>query len=176
METSFIIIQAIGFLAFLISILSYQYKKQEQMFLLRVIADGTWALHYFLLVAMVPALTVLIATLRTYIVVFKYPQYKSYIILTAISLVCGVCTVLGENDLKSYIPALTALVYGASTYYHDSYFKSRLFMAIGLILWTTIGFMFNSYAEIISSSISLLSLMVGVYRHHFRRKAIQPAE
>lgn len=167
-STTFILIQAIGFAAFLVGVASYQFKDQLTMFGFRVAGDGVWALHYGLLGATSPALTVFIAFLRTFLVVFVCPKHKKTIVIAAILAVALVCGVTYDGYWPSLLPALTAVFYGLSTYYHEDYVKSRLFMAFGALFWIMIGFFFHSYAEMVSSSLSFVSILVGYGRHRRR--------
>ena len=160
-----IFIQLLGFVAFSISLASYQFKSQRTMFGYRVTSDSIWTLHYFLLGALTPALTILVAASRTYLTVFVFPAHKKLIIAIAVLCVIVLCLCYGGNDWRNYIPILTAVVYGLATYFHDSYVISRCLMALGLTLWILIGILFGSYPEIISSTLGLLSLMIGFYKH-----------
>ncbi|PCI01662.1 MAG: hypothetical protein COB76_00840 [Alphaproteobacteria bacterium] len=165
MDVYFIAVQACGFLAFGLSLVSYQFKNQRTMFAIRVCGDLIWAIHYFLLSAMTPAVTVLIASLRTFLSVFVCPKQRAVVVGVAIISVCGICVYYGSGDWKGYLPALTAIIYGLSTYYHENYKISRILMGAGLLVWICIGVLFQSYAEVISSSVGLISLALGFYRH-----------
>jgi len=165
---SFLTIQAIGFLAFLVGVVSYQFRSQRTMFGFRVSADFIWVIHYALLGATSPALTVLVAFLRTFFVVFVWPQHKKAIIIVAVLAVCAVCAVTYKGHWPNLLPAFTAVLYGLAIYHHESYLKSRLFMAIGALFWILIGFYFHSYAEMLSSGISFISILVGYGRHRRR--------
>ena len=154
-----------GFLAFAVGIVSYQFRAQKTMFGFRVTSDFIWSIHYYMLGAIAPAVTVFIAFLRTFLVVFVAPKYKTAIIIAAVLSVILVCFVTYEGYWPNLLPGLTAVFYGLSTYYHEDYIKSRSFMAIGCAFWILIGVMFHSYAEVISSSISLVSIAVGFGRH-----------
>ncbi|MAI08285.1 MAG: hypothetical protein CMF61_04930 [Magnetococcales bacterium] len=167
-------IQLVGFLAFAISSFSYQFKDQKTMFGYRVFSDALWAFHYFLLGASVPALTVMIAVLRSGLAVFAFPKHKLTIIILSIFAVWLICFYLGKSGWQSYLPLLGSIIYGTSTYYYDNYTISRILMALGFVVWVCIGFLFNSYAEIISSSIGFISILIGFYRHKRIKKLPQP--
>ena len=164
-------IQALGFVAFAISISSYQFKEQRKMFGMRVCSDMIWTVHYFLLGAITPALAVAVAFSRTFLVVFVIPQYKNYVILTAISLVIVITLLTEYTFWANWLPAISAVIYGLSNYFHEDYLKSRICMAIGLTMWLTIGIVFGSIPEVISSAIGLCSLFLGMRRH---LKALHP--
>ena len=158
-------VQALGFVAFTISISSYQFKSQRKMFGMRVCSDMVWTVHYFLLGALVPSLAVAIAFTRTFLVVFVIPQYKTYVIITAISAIFLMTLLTGPGYWANWLPAVSAIIYGFAFYFHEDYLKSRIFMGLGLMFWLTIGVVFGSVAEIVSSTVGLTSLLVGMHRH-----------
>ena len=157
--------QGVGFIALLVSISSYQFKSQRKMFGMRIGSDMLWTVHYLLLGAIVPAFAVAVAFCRTFLVVFAIPQYKTYIILVAISLIVLLAVFTGAGYWANWLPAISALIYGLANYYHEDYIKSRVCMAIGLMLWLTIGVVFGSIPEVVSSVIGLCSLLLGMRRH-----------
>lgn len=162
--------QVVGFLAFSVGMVSYQFKEQRKMFGLRVCADMLWTAHYFMLGALTPALTVGIAFVRTFLVVFVWPQHKTKVIVGAVLGVLAVCLITFDGRYINLLPAFTAVIYGLSVYYHEDYMKSRSLLALGAVFWILIGVTFGSMAEVVSSSISLVSVAVGYGRH--RRKGI----
>lgn len=157
--------QMVGFLAFIVSVLSYQFKSQKTMFALRVFDDALWTTHYFMLSAITPAISVMIAVLRTFFIVFVCPQYKVPILAAAVVSTLAVCIYFGGYAWQNYLPFFASLFYVSSVYFHEDYVKSRVLMGCGLCMWILIGVMFGSLAEIISSAIGISSLMVGFYRH-----------
>jgi len=165
MDSYFYFIQIVGFFAFGLSLLSYQFKKQKTMFAIRVCSDLLWAFHYALLLAVAPALTVAVAALRTFFIVFIFPQQKIKIIFLAVGIVCFLCYWSANGEWQSYLPILAAIVYGMSNYYHDNYWYSRILMLLGLLVWILIGIVFGSYAEIISSSVGAVFLLWSFIRH-----------
>ena len=167
MDFYFIIVQAIGFLAFGLSLWSYQFKSQKVMFGINALTDAIWTVHYFFLNAYHVALTVLIAAIRTTLCVFVIPKYKVAIVALGIIIAWIICTFfyLQTNNVLDLLPAVTGIVYGLSTYFHEDYMKSRLLMVLGKILWIVIGCLSGSIAEIISSSMALGSIILGYVRH-----------
>jgi len=162
-----IFVQSIGFLAMALSMSSYQFKSQRTMFAIRVVSDFTWAVHYYLLDVIHVALTVFIASLRTFLTVFVIPQYRTWVVLGAIISVWFICTVLFLNNgnYLNFLPAITSIIYGISTYYHENYIISRMLMALGKIFWISIGVLSGSLPEVISSSIALFSIVFAYLRH-----------
>lgn len=158
--------QLVGFVAFAISISSYQFKEQRKMFGTRVVSDMVWALHYFMLGAIAPTIAVAIAFTRTFLVVFAIPQYKNVVIIAAISAIAFLSFYTADmSQWGNWLPLLSAFIYGLSNYFHEDYLKSRTLMAIGLSMWLTIGIVFGSVPEVISSAIGLCSLFLGMRRH-----------
>jgi hypothetical protein len=173
MEVFFIFVQTLGFVAFGISLLSYQFKNQKQMFAMRCVSDTIWVIHYFFLGAITPALTILIAVFRTGSVVFIFKNHRIKLLIFSMLFVVMICVYYGKGEWQNYLPILTAAVYGLSTYFHENYIVSRVLMAIGLCIWVWIGILFQSYPEIVSSSFGLMSLIIAFYKHEIRPKRNQ---
>ncbi len=165
--------QAVGFLAFTIGVCGYQFKDQKKLFTTWVIADSIWTIHYILIAATTPALAVSIAAVRTLLVVFVFPQYKTQLIALAMACITLLCLLGEDGHIGSYLPILSALCYSLATYYNESYYKSRFFAGTGKIIWIAIGVYFVSYAEITASLVGLTSILIGVYRHQFHKASPQ---
>lgn len=73
--------QIIGFVASALLLLSYQVKDQRRLFLLRVISDALWVVHYSMLSVWSAAFSVAVAATRTGLSVFVFPKYKTYIVI-----------------------------------------------------------------------------------------------
>lgn len=167
-------IQLVGFIAFAISSCSYQFKDQKTMFSLRIISDALWSFHYFLLGAHVPALTVMVAVLRAGLSIFIFPKHRLFIIIFAAISVFLIGFFLGEGTWQSYLPLLGFLVFGLALYFYENYTLSRILMALGYFIWFNIGILVHSYAEMVSSSIGFISILIGFYRHKRIKKLPQP--
>ena len=144
------------------------------MFSLRIFSDSMWSLHYFLLGAYVPALTVMVAVLRAGSTIFIFPKHRLIIILSAAVAVFLICYFLGEGTWQSYLPLLGFSAFGLALYYYENYTLSRIFMATGYFIWFNIGILVHSYAEMVSSSIGIISISIGFYRHKHIKKLPQP--
>lgn len=165
MTVSFLLIQAIGFVAFMVSMLSYQFKNQRTFFKTRICSDGIWAVHYVLLGAIAPATSIVIAMTRTYFAVFAFPRFKGLIVIIAVLAIAVSCHYFGEGRGQDYLPLIGAVVYALAIYFNESYLISRCLMGLGLLCWLLIGVAFTSYPEVISSAVGIGSLLLGFYRH-----------
>lgn len=160
-----ILIQTFGFIAFAISLFSYQIRDQRKLFALRALADIIWSLHYFFLGALTASFCIFIAVFRTFFAIFIFEKHKLFIVILSAILVILFCSVSYDGELKVLLPALGAVIYGVSTYYYKSYNISRSCMFMGTMIWLTIGISYGSWAEVISSLLNICSLMLAYYRH-----------
>lgn len=163
--SAFWFIQAIGFMAFILSSASAQFRKQRVMFGICVVADVIWTVHYFMLGAFTAAFAVSVAVLRTWLGVFIIPRQRAYVVATSVVMVTVMCAYHYGGLWYNWLPALTTLLYGLSVYYHEDYIKSRVLLMSVMVLWILFGVMANSLAGVIHASISLCSLCLGYYRH-----------
>lgn len=167
-----IIIQLIGFVAFGLSTLAFQFKSQKIMIAMRAFADFIWTAHYWLLGGFAPALVILSAAFRSIFTVFVFPRHRVKVIAVAWFCAAAACFYFYNNNWLNFLPLLAHSIYGVAIYFHENYKINRCLMAIGFIVWIIIGFVFGSYAEIISSTIGFCSLCLGFYRH--REKQPRP--
>lgn len=164
------IAQVIGYLAFGISLLSYQTKSQRTLFGVNMGTDLLWAIHYTALGGWMPALSVMISALRTCFAVFLFPRHKIIVALTAFLCLAILCLMYNVDGIKGYLLIATGFIYSVCVIFHHSYVISRSLMALGLILWIWIGYLYGSHAEIVSSAFSLASLILASIRHTFLKK------
>lgn len=169
-----ILVQIIGFIALGIGAFSLQFKEQKKLFAIWTVSDVIWVIHYIMLGALTPALTVSVAIIRTLLVVFIIPKAKTPVILLSLLTSTTLCVFAADGSLKDYLPILSAFVFATALYYHDNYKISRTCIGFGKLIWLVIGILFVSYAEILGSTIGLLSLLIGVYRHT-RQPKLRPS-
>lgn len=129
--------------------------------------DVAWAIHYIALGGVMPAIAVLVSAIRTALAVFLFPAHKIAVALVAFSILVGLCLRFNVDGPKGLLLIATAAVYSLCVVFHNSYAISRSLMALGLVLWIGIGFLYGSIAEVASSGLSLFSLAVAAIRHHF---------
>lgn len=161
----FWMIQAIGFLAFAISVISYQFKNQKTMYGIRIFNDNIWATHYYLLDAPIAALTLFISLVRAFLSIFIWPIYKAYFILLSLVLICGLTFYQATGLWYEYLPLFSAVFYSLAVYYHDHYKLNRLLMFVGTATWLVIGACNQSYPDMISSAVNMCSIALAFYRH-----------
>jgi hypothetical protein len=159
--------QMVGFLALSVGALSFQFKDQKKLFMVWTCSDLIWVIHYLMISAITPALTVSVAAVRTALVIFVMPQAKTPVIGAALFCSTALCILAAEGQVRDYLPILTSFIFSAALYYNAHYGISRGLIGIGKLIWLIIGILFVSYAEITASLIGILSLLIGVYRHKF---------
>lgn len=158
-------IQALGFLAFIVSICSYQFKNQKTMYAIRILNDCLWALHYYLLNAPIVALTLIISLTRAWLSIFVWPTYKAYFIIAGLVLIFAITIKQTTGVWFEYLPFISTIVFSIAVYFHDHYTVNRMLMLLGAFIWLVIGFCNHSYPDILSSTVNMLSIGIAFYRH-----------
>ncbi len=169
-------IQLVGFIAFGLSTMAFQFKSQKIMIAMRAFADLIWTAHYWFLGGFAPALVILSAAFRSIFTVFVFPRHRVTVILIAWIGAASACAYFYNDNWLNLLPLLAHSIYGVAIYFHENYKINRSLMASGFIVWIVVGFVFGSYAEIISSSIGLCSLCLGFYRHRENRPVDRKSE
>ena len=158
-------IQPLGFIAFIISVCSYQFKSQKTMYGIRIFNDNIWAIHYYLLDAPIAALSLFISLIRAFLSIFVWPQYKAYFIIVGLVLICGLTFYKTTGIWHEYLPLFSAIIFSLAVYYHDQYKLNRILMFLGATTWLIIGFFNHSYPDMISSSVNMVSIAIAYCRH-----------
>lgn len=166
-------IQAIGAIAFLIGLISYQCLSQKKMYAMCIISNLIWAVHYFLLGAWSAGFSVIIGNIRVLLIVFIAPHYRVPII--AVAALCSFlfCAFSPEESLLRFAPFVATCFFSIGLYYHENFLKSRFFIFITTLIWFLYGFEIGSYIEIFSGAFNMVSIVIGIARHTIQQKNIK---
>lgn len=164
-----IIIQAIGFLALAMSIISFQFKKHGHILLCRTASELIFSLQYILLGAWTAAAMDFISVIRNLLyshLVKKNRSTTPVIVVFGIFVVAiGVTTFDGVISLLPIISKLlTTVSYGMK--------NERLLRFITLpscIFWIIYNLFVGSIAGVLADSLSLVSLLIAMYKFDFTK-------
>lgn len=165
--------QLLGYLAFGVSLLSFQFKSQRTLFGLNMASDAAWVGHYLALGGISPAISIAVSFLRTLLAVFWLPQHKGVVAAVAFVLIAALCIAFNDAGWPGYLPIAAAAFFSLAAAFNDSYAISRSMIFVGMVIWVAIGLAYGSIGEVISSAFAIGSLGVGAWRH--RRAAVAVA-
>ncbi len=172
--TPYIISQIIGFIALTIGLIALQLKSQKAMLPTGELSNAVWIAHYLLLGGYTAAFTMFIAIIRTTIVLLK-PKWKIPALLIATALIFTGCTLSTEAYWYKYLPFIAALTYSSALYWNDKFLRSRILTLLTMSIWLLYGFMIQSLAELTESTLCIISISIGIIRHHKHYQPHKPS-
>lgn len=174
-----ILAQAIGIVAMAFNILSYQGKKQSTVIALQLVGGALFAVNFFMLGAMVGAILNTIAAIRAILFLFK-EKIKCDRLPWLIGSIAVYCTVYvlsfttfgTQPTIGNFILELLPVVGMTATSIGFSLKTAADVRKCGLVSspsWLTYNIAAGSIGAIICESVTLISIMVGMYRHDRKR-------
>ena len=164
-----IIIQGIGFLALASSLVSFQFKKHRQIMLFRTASELIFALQYILMGewsgAAMDGISVIRNTLYTQLVKKNRSTTPVIIGFCIFVVIIGIVTFKGIISLLPIISKLlTTISYGMK---NERWL--RLITLPSCIFWIIYNVYVGSAAGILADSMTLISLMIAVYKFDIRK-------
>ena len=176
-----VVTQIIGIVAAFFSVMSFQQKTQKKIVAMQLIASSFWTLHFFRLGAYTGCFLNLIAATRD--VVFHRREKKwaaspiwIYVVGIASAGVCLLSFTLFDVEFsfeRLVIELLPVLGMIASTIAMrlKEASKVRLFSFISSPLWLIYNIINASLGGIVTESISIISIIIGILRLDIKRKS-----
>ena len=160
----YIIAQIIGFVAFLVSLITYHKKSKTGILNNALISNSLKLIHYLLLGAYSGCVTKVIAIVRDVFIIMKvkYSYLNSKVFLYLFVLLYIIVSVITFDVIISLLPILAALSYIVVIWDGDVD-KIRKVALIGYLLWLGYDFFVFSIGGILSNVVSILSVGVAIY-------------
>jgi hypothetical protein len=168
--TTFLLIQIIGFIAVIFSVLTYRLNKRKNMLITETIAAFLYSLYFFLLGATTGGAMNFIGGLRA-IAYFKYPPSKdNRWVLWLFIIFAVVATYFFWDGVISLLALIGTLGY-AFAYWQKNPKIIRRFMLITFPTWFTYNLIVGSYPGMAIKIIVLISNLTGQYRFDYRKSS-----
>ena len=159
-----IIIQLIGGLGIIASIISFQCKKHNSILFFRSLNEAVFALQYFLLGAYTGMAMNLVGCIRNIIFTKQILKNKkttfTSILFGIIFILFGICTWQG---LKSIL-IIIAKVLSTIAYGNKNTTIVRIIIFITSTSWLVYNYCVFSIAGVLCESFTLISLIIGIIR------------
>ena len=159
-----IVIQLIGGLGVLASVISFQRKKHNSILLFRTLNEAFFALQYFLLGAYTGMVMNIIGCARN--VIFTKQVEKGQKTVTTATVFCGLFFLLGVvawQGPKSIL-IIIAKILSTIAYGNKNTTVVRTIIFVTSTSWLIYNYMVLSIAGVICEAFTLISLIVGVIR------------
>lgn len=163
-------IQAIGFVAMAVGILSYQAKKRNSILFLQIISSSIWAIQFILLGAYTGAFMNLIGVARN-IIYSKKDKISAFnsslvpIIISAFFIFGGVFTYSG---FLSILPVV-AMIISSFALYSTEERKIRLLSLFVSPPWLIYDAISGSIPGVINELFTICSILIAVFRFDIKR-------
>lgn len=167
-----IIIQAIGFLALLAFIISYQIRSNRALFLVQMAGVVLFALQFMLLGAYSGCLSLLLTAIRN-IMMSKYEEIGWIrnklcpVIICVLFAVILVFTWTGPISLLAFIASAVSTMY----YWTNDARKLRFAnLLVSSPCWIIYDLIVGSIGGVISESFTMISIVVSIYRFGLKKQ------
>lgn len=167
-----IIIQAIGFLALLAFMISYQIKSNRALFLIQMAGVVLFALQFMLLGAYSGCLSLFLTAIRN-IMMSKYEKVGWIrnkicpVIICILFAVILVFTWAGPISMLAFIASAVSTMY----YWTNDARKLRLAnLFVSSPCWIIYDLIVGSIGGVISESFTMISIVVSIYRFGLKKK------
>lgn len=160
--------QIIGFLGLALSIVAFQFKKHQNIVLLKLSSELTFSIQYMLLGAWTGAVLDLISVIRNFLF---YKFVKKNISTTPVIVIFGIFVVI--TGFVTYDGVMSLLPIGSKLLTTVSYGMKnekwlRLITLPSCILWIIYNLSVGSYAGAATDGITLVSLLIAMYKFDYK--------
>ena len=175
--------QAVSIAAMACNILSYQQKKQSHLIVCQLLGGALFAISYFLLGATIGGLLNILATTRAVLFLFEKKTHASHPAWLCAFIACYVTfyvltfTVFGAEPSPirfaiELLPVIGMTAISVAFMLGNSRTTRRLSL-ISSPAWLIYNIYCTSVGAIICEVISLISIIIGMYRHDRKAKQTQ---
>lgn len=152
MDLYFIFIQILGFVAWIVLLLSYYGKDTNRILIFQVLGTVLFCLHYYLLGAYSGLLICVLEVIRDY---SYYKTDKDNHIFIGSILVYIVCSIITYTSILDLFPYLASTI--------DGFFltKKRKIVVFGAMVTYTLWFIYDLYAKSYSGAITDMIIVIS---------------
>ena len=152
--------QIIGFIGLALSIVAFQFKKHQNIVLLKLSSELVFSIQYILLGAWTGAVLDFISVIRNFLF---YKFVKKDISTTPVIIAFGLFVVITGFVTFDGFMSLTTISYGMKK---EKWL--RLITLPSCILWIIYNLFVGSYAGALTDLMTLVSLLVAMYKFDFK--------
>jgi len=163
MITAFILSQILAGLAFLLDMVSFQFKKREQILLPLVFSAALLSVHFFLLDQITASLIVFLSAVRMFLA-RKFVSEKVMMIFLLLNTIVLLVTFEHPVNILAFL-ATTFITY--ANFRKDDR-SLRLLMMVGTTVWIIHNALVGSPGAVIIEASFLTGNIVGYYRYYIR--------
>jgi len=154
-----LVAKIIGIAAFIVSCIGYLQKQDNNLRIAMAIAAGMFSFHYFLMLAWVPAVNLLINAIRNN-AARKLKGIKWFILFAIIQLSISITL---YSSLRDLLPISASLVSAYAMFCSQKY-RFRLLILLCSGIWLINNIVYMSYGPILQEIVSISMNIIGINR------------
>lgn len=167
MDIKSLLIQGLGILGTVAYLLSYQFKRNKDLFRMQFISSIFYGLHFFFLGAYTGALSSMITLLRAFCLSSDNKILRSKgacIIVCTLQVLFGIITFEGYY---SFFPMIANISLTITGYTNNPEMIRFAGMCINSPLWIVYDVIVGSWAGVIDELITEASIITSIFRYKF---------
>lgn len=166
-------VQAIGYVALLISVLSLQAKQTKYMYLLQGASNLIFCVQMLLLGGYTGAVTQFVIMCKNFLLgnLDRWPWVKKRITLVIYTVICCILSAITWAGPLSLLPAVATVVGGIAYWSNNYNFIRWEIITLGCPLWIIYDVIVGSTGAAVSQSLNIVSAVIGMIREKKRNKS-----
>lgn len=166
----------LGYVGVAAATLIYLQKTHKRLVFMKFTSDLFWLMHYFLIGAYTGGFICIISICRSLVFMNDDKKWAKSKLWLVLFLVLGICstayTWVGPKSLLAMGASITAII----SYWQPSPRVSRILAFPISIFMGSYGASNGSIPVVINESLSIISSIVGIFKHDVKKKSKTPQE
>lgn len=164
------IAQIIGFIGFVFLGISNLSNKRKNIVLFQIVSSIFFSIHYYMINAITASILNVIGIFRGITFYNKDRDIKlNNIYLSMYIFIYVVIGLYTYDSVISLLPVIAYILYTISIF-NDKEIYIKLINILVSSLWLVYDFIYKSYAGIISDTLMIITLIIGIYILNINRK------
>lgn len=156
--------QVVGFLGVFLNLMIYQHKTRTRVLVNKIVANGVWAIHYFLLDAYTATCIAIVGAISTFVFMkVDSKSLKGRLWLGFFVLVNIISGILTWNTAVSLLAVTASVISNISFFVGVPKYTRRFALVISLCMGTY-GFLNGSVAVVVNEVLTVISTVSGIIR------------
>lgn len=163
----YIIAQIVGIIAVTTFLISYQFKKRENIILVNAISSALYVLQYILLGALEGAIIDVLSTVST---VAAHSKHKGFVakhtkaVIIGLNLLIVIAGLTLYSNIFSLFPVVGAILQTSAFWITDEK-RIRLVSFLGAPFWLIYNMASQAFGASVGSAMSIFSIGLAIYRY-----------
>ena len=168
---TFVLIQILGTITLVLSIVALQQRKKENFLLLYIISNSVFALQYFLTNKITGAIIVIVVIIRGF--VFLYYKKKNLKPSTSVLIIFQIIVIVSAyftwQNAMSIIPLITTM-FTTWGNWQDNMKYTRITALFAQACWVAYDFTAGMYTGMMTNMFNAVSSAVAIWRYDRKSK------